>query len=52
MDNTINSIIIEKVTIKSVAIYKAIGMLPQQQFEDKFNKKHYANKTRIHRNRT
>jgi group I intron endonuclease len=38
MDNTINSIIIEKVTIKSVAIYKAIGMLPQPQFEDKFKK--------------
>lgn len=38
MDNTINSTIIEKVIIKSVAIYKAIDMLSQPPFEDKFKK--------------
>lgn len=38
MDNTINSTIIEKVIIKSVAIYKAMDMLSQPPFEDKFKK--------------
>lgn len=34
MDNTINATIIEKVTIKSVAIYKAITMLPPLETKD------------------
>lgn len=38
MDNTINSTIIEKVIIKSVAIYKGMDMLSQPPFEDKFKK--------------
>lgn len=38
MDNTINSTIIEKVIIKSVAIYKSMDMLSQPLFEDKFKK--------------
>ena len=39
MDNTINNDIIEKVTIKSVAIYKAIGMLPQIETKDIWEEK-------------
>ena len=39
MDNTINNDIIEKVTIKSVAIYKAIGMLPPIETKDLWEEK-------------
>lgn len=39
MDNIINNSIIQKVTTKRLAIYKAIGMLPQPEFKDKFKKK-------------
>ena len=39
MDNTINLTIIEKVTIKGLTIYKAIDMLSNPPFEDKFEKK-------------
>lgn len=39
MDNTINSDIIEKATIKRVAIYKAIGMLPQIETKDIWEEK-------------
>jgi len=39
MDNSLNQSIIEKITIKNVAIYKAIGMLPPPSFEDKFKEK-------------
>jgi hypothetical protein len=38
MDNIINNSIIQKVTTKRLAIYKAIGMLPQPEFKDKFKK--------------
>lgn len=38
MDSQLNQTIIEKATIKSVAIYKAITMLPPPSFEDKFKK--------------
>jgi hypothetical protein len=38
MDNIINNSIIQKVTTKRFAIYKAIGMLPQPEFKDKFKK--------------
>jgi len=38
MDTNLNTSIIEKVAIKSVAIYKAIAMLPPPPFEDKFAK--------------
>lgn len=39
MDNTINNDIIEKVTIKSVAIYKAIGMLSPIETKDLWEEK-------------
>jgi hypothetical protein len=39
MDNTINSDIIEKATIKRVAIYKAIGMLPPITTKDLWEEK-------------
>lgn len=39
MDNTINNDIIEKVTIKSVAIYKAIAMLPPIETKDLWEEK-------------
>ena len=39
MDKTINNDIIEKVTIKSVAIYKAIGMLPPIETKDLWEEK-------------
>jgi hypothetical protein len=35
-NNIINDDIIEKVVIKSVAIYKAMSVLPAPPFEDKF----------------
>ena len=37
-NNIINDDIIEKVVIKSVAIYKAMSVLPAPPFEDKFKK--------------
>lgn len=39
MDNTTNNDIIEKVTIKSVAIYKAIAMLPPIETKDLWEEK-------------
>jgi len=39
MDNTINNDIIEKTTIKRVAIYKAIGMLPPIETKDLWEEK-------------
>ena len=51
MDNTINNDIIEKVTIKSVAIYKAMSVLPAPPFEDKFvNKKNICQQNEIIQN--
>ena len=42
MDNTINNDIIEKVTIKSVAIYKAIDMLPPTETKDLWEENKYT----------
>ena len=38
MNDIINEDVIEKVVIKSVAIYKAMSVLPAPLFEDKFKK--------------
>ena len=45
MDNNINQTIIEKVAIKSVAIYKAIAMLPPPEIKDLWAENNYTKQT-------
>lgn len=45
MDNNINQTIIEKVAIKSVAIYKAITMLPPPEIKDLWAENNYTKQT-------
>ena len=51
MNDIINEDVIEKVVIKSVAIYKAMSVLPAPPFEDKFvNKKNICQQNEIIQN--
>ena len=52
MNDIINEDVIEKVVIKSVAIYKAMSVLPAPPFEDKFvNKENICQQNEIIQNR-
>ena len=51
MDNTINNDIIEKVVIQKTAIYKAIAMLPQPEFEDLWEEKNLTEHQKNYENK-